>query len=329
MTVDDDDRIRGHRDRCAASGDLLPRPIARSRSEGAGVPHRPVGGRRPRRRRARPSSRSPQHHRTRRHRTEHRRRHHRGVRRRIETGVPLETRGVDPPRGRQGAELGPASGRLPSPQHVVRRWRLDRGHGPRPSFSDTVHRPHRPFASPDHRPRPVPGERLDEQRRGRAPERAAEPIPYPPWCRGRHPRGRHLDHPTRFWQASTSSSPPCTQAEDARRADDPPHGHGRRQPQRRHPRPLHRPTDRRHAASAVTVRRRDRLARPAPGSGPPSRSTAARNARIRPTNCSSSPARLGLRVVSIDTDAHAPGQMEWQISGCDKASATGSTTPRS
>ena len=24
-------------------------------------------------------------------------------------------------------------------------------------------------------------------------------------------------------------------------------------------------------------------------------------------------------VVSIDTDAHAPGQMEWQISGCDKA----------
>jgi putative hydrolase len=28
-------------------------------------------------------------------------------------------------------------------------------------------------------------------------------------------------------------------------------------------------------------------------------------------------------VVSIDTDAHAPGQLEWQPSGCDKVAAMG------
>ena len=33
-------------------------------------------------------------------------------------------------------------------------------------------------------------------------------------------------------------------------------------------------------------------------------------------------------LLSIDTDAHAPGQMEWQVSGCDKAIAAGADPDR-
>ena len=32
---------------------------------------------------------------------------------------------------------------------------------------------------------------------------------------------------------------------------------------------------------------------------------------------------MGPALLSIDTDAHAPGQMEWQAYGCDKAARHG------
>ena len=105
--------------------------------------------------------------------------------------------------------------------------------------------------------------------------------------------------------------------------DDPAHGDGRRQPPRRHPRPLHRPQGRRHAAGRRAtfdaehrvrrlrpVRHRGRDQLPARAPGP-----ARRAARSWPSS--------GTARSRIDTDAHAPGQLEWQPYGCDKAARHG------
>ena len=93
------------------------------------------------------------------------------------------------------------------------------------------------------------------------------------------------------------------------------------QPPRRHPRPLHRPHGHRQGPPPVRLRRRGRVRRrrrvrhrgrdqlparaPRPAQGP-----AAQGGRRR-------------LQVSIDTDAHAPGQLEWQPYGCVRAADCG------
>ena len=70
------------------------------------------------------------------------------------------------------------------------------------------------------------------------------------------------------------------------------------------------------------VRRRHRVRRLRPVRAPRSRSTAGPSARTRPRSCWPSPSTWGCKV-AIDTDAHAPGQLEWQAYGCDKAARLG------
>ncbi len=53
-----------------------------------------------------------------------------------------------------------------------------------------------------------------------------------------------------------------------------------------------------------------------------SRSTADPSATTRPTTSSTPPLDWGC-LFSIDTDAHAPGQLEWQPYGCDRAAEAG------
>ena len=113
---------------------------------------------------------------------------------------------------------------------------------------------------------------------------------------------------------------------DGAQGDDRADGAGGRQPARRHPRPLHRPQAarvRRRPAGRPAAGRRSTprsCSPPAPSSTPRSRSTAGPSARTRPTSCSTLALEWGCQF-SIDTDAHAPGQLEWQNYGCDKAAA--------
>ena len=97
---------------------------------------------------------------------------------------------------------------------------------------------------------------------------------------------------------------------------------GHREPAHRHPRPLHRPAPGRTRPSAVDLRRRGGLRAPARAPAPRSRSTPDRSASTRPSTCSPWPSRSGC-VVVVDTDAHAPGQLEWQRHGCEQAARRG------
>ena len=67
-----------------------------------------------------------------------------------------------------------------------------------------------------------------------------------------------------------------------------------------------------------------RCSRPAPAPARRSRSTRAPSASTRPTSCWHSPWRSDAGS-PIDTDAHAPGQLEWMRGGCAKAAAAGVT----
>ena len=101
----------------------------------------------------------------------------------------------------------------------------------------------------------------------------------------------------------------------------------RREPARGHARPLHRPDAdpaRRAgpAAAGVRVRRRARCSRPAPSSTWRSRSTAARSGCDPPRRLLRQAVEAGCRF-SIDTDAHAPGQLDWQPYGCERAEECG------
>ena len=72
----------------------------------------------------------------------------------------------------------------------------------------------------------------------------------------------------------------------------------------------------------VGVRRARRSSRPAASTAWRSRSTRGRSDSIRPGGCSASPVEVGC-LFSIDTDAHAPGQLEWQTNGCARAEQIG------
>ena len=107
-----------------------------------------------------------------------------------------------------------------------------------------------------------------------------------------------------------------------RHGDDPPDGDRRGQPPRRHPRALHRPQAGRDGAGRHRCSTPRSCSPRAPSSTPRWRSTAGPSARTRPTTCSSWRS-TGTCRFAIDTDAHAPGQMEWQAYGCDKAARHG------
>ena len=89
-----------------------------------------------------------------------------------------------------------------------------------------------------------------------------------------------------------------------------------RRPERRHPRALHRADDR--PASGEQRSTPTTCSPRAPSSTPRSRSTAVPSGSIRRGGCSQLAIDYGCWF-SIDTDAHATGQLEWQAHGCDRA----------
>ena len=75
-------------------------------------------------------------------------------------------------------------------------------------------------------------------------------------------------------------------------------------------------------ASAVAVRGARRCSRPAPSTASRSRSTRVRSDRIRRTSCSRWHWRSGC-LFSIDSDAHAPGQLSLLDHGAERAERAG------
>ena len=112
------------------------------------------------------------------------------------------------------------------------------------------------------------------------------------------------------------------QAPDGGAGDDQADAAGRGEPPHRHPRALHGPDPGRQGPAAVDVRRGGGLRGLCAGPVPPSRSIPGRSDSTRPSRCSPSPSSLGC-VVVVDTDAHAPGQLEWQRHGCEQAARVG------
>ena len=88
---------------------------------------------------------------------------------------------------------------------------------------------------------------------------------------------------------------------------------------RRHPRPLHRPADRQAAGVDLRRRLRVRGLRPLRHGGRDQ--LPARAARPAAGAARRWPSSYGC-FVSIDSDAHATGQLEWQPHGCEKAAAS-------
>ena len=112
------------------------------------------------------------------------------------------------------------------------------------------------------------------------------------------------------------------EAAHAAAADDRPHGRGDGEPAHRHPRPLHRPArgraragrSRRSTPTSCSARARTSTRR--------SRSTAGPSGSTRRCACSRQVVAAGCKV-SIDSDAHAVGQLEWQPYGCARAAEAG------
>jgi hypothetical protein len=256
-------------------------------------------------------------HRPRRHRRHdgggHRRRARRASRRTSRRSRP--SRRCRSPRG-PGVPRG-AARRLPPALHVERRRRPDRGdggHGDR--ARPRVHGADRPLRPPHRRPRPergAPGDQLDEIAAVNADIAAA----------GHDFRilsGMEVD----ILEDGRSTSPTSAGAPRRRRgqrpleaadgtppADDRAHADGGRQRPRRHPRALHRPDDRQ--APAVAVRRRLRVR------GVRQFGTAV-EINCRPERLDPPRELLDVAIehgcwFSIDSDAHATGQLEWQPQG--------------
>ena len=249
-------------------GRLPARPGASPSREGRGLPQRRRGRREAGRRRARSDcAAAGTLHRAARHRPRHRH----GDRQALDGEVPehlaeLEATDGHPARRRAPRSARRAQGRLPHPLHLERRRRPDRDHGPhRHGPRPRVPGAHRPLAPPHHRPRPQP-------RAAARPSSTRSPRSTRSWPRSASsPASRSTSSrtapstrtrtcstgSTSWWPAST---PSCGWTrEEMTRA----HGDGRRQPPRRHPRPLHRPQGRsaRRRGRAVRLRRRDRVRR--------------------------------------------------------------------
>ncbi len=153
-------------------------------------------------------------------------------------------------------------------------------------------------------------------------QRGARALPHPHRGRGRHPR-RRPPRPGRrpARRARRRGRERALEAAHERAADDRPHGRGDGQPEHRHPRPLHRPHGARQGPARVDVRRRPRVR------GVPHFDKAV-EINCRPERLDP-PMRLLEQVVatgckvSIDSDAHAVGQLEWQPYGCARAAEAG------
>ena len=196
--------------------------------------------------------------------------------------------------------------------------------GPRPR----VRGAHRPLAPPDRGQRPVPRAPAPPARRGRRPQRGDGPVPDPHRHRGRHQRGR-LPRPGGRTprRARRGGGQRPLQAAHGTPGHDRAHAPGRGQPPRRHPRPLHRP---------ARCRARDAPSRsstptwsspPACASAPPSRSTPVPERLDPPKRLLRRAVEMGC-LLSIDTDAHAPGQLEWQHNGAERAAECGADAER-
>ena len=238
--------------------------------------------------------------------------------------LPRRPRGRDGhPAPARGRPCGGPQGRLPQPHHLERRRRVDRGRWPAPPWRSATSTwcvtDHSPAAH--HRPRAEP-------RAARGPARRDRPGHERWWRRSASsPASRSTSSRTAPSTRTRTCSPSLdvvvasvhsklSMAEpEMTRA----HGAGRGQPPRRHPRPLHRPQGAWAAVRAQSALRRrprvrglrplrhrgrDQLPTRAPG---PARGAARRWPSSGTAGC------------RIDTDAHAPGQLEWQVYGCDKA----------
>ena len=240
-------------------------------------------------------------------------------------GLPGAPRGGDGPpggRGRRGAG-GPA-GRLPHPLDLVRRRGAHREDGPGGHALG-----HEYMVLTDHSPRLTVAHGLNAERL--LPSSRRWPSSTSGWRRsGSSPASR----------STSSRTGPSTRSDELlarldvvvasvhsklrmeRPGDDPAHG-ARRWPARTSTSSATAPGAswwaRGRPPSSSTPRSSSRRA---PSSTPRSRSTAAPSARTRPTTCSTLALDWGLRV-AVDTDAHAPGQLEWQTYGCDKAARHG------
>ena len=217
-----------------------------------------------------------------------------------------------------------AARRLPHPLGLVRRRQPAAGDGrggTRPR--SRVDRADRPLAAADRGQRAVRRAAAGTAGADRRAERGARPVPDPDRHRGRHPRGRRRWTRTRTCSdSSTSWSPastpscgcppgPMTDADGDRRA----------QPARRRARPLHRAAARRPGPAGVGLRRR-RGVRRLP------RARRAVEINCRPERMDPPDRLLGLAaemgcVFAIDTDAHAPGQLDWLGNGTARAEEFG------
>ena len=201
------------------------------------------------------------------------------------------------------------------------RWRRrPRGLGPR------VPGGHRPLAAADRRQRAVgraPAGPARRRSRSSTPPLGAG-VPGAHRHRGRHQRGRLARPGARAARrARRRRRVGALQAADAARGDDRADADGHREPARRRARPLHGPDG--HGQPQAPA---SRSSTPTPCSPParstasPSRSTPGRSGSTRPSGCCARRSRPAASF-TIDTDAHAPGQLDWLRNGCERAVACG------
>ena len=245
------------------------------------------------------------------------------------TTSPSSRPAADGPVTAGGAALRAAAARRPAhPLGLVRRRQPDRGDGPdRPRPRPRVRRAHRPLAAADRGQRAVARAAAPTSSTS-SPSSTSElaPFRHPHRHRGRHPR-RRLARPGAdelLGRLDVVVASRALQAADGRRRDDPPDGDRGRQPAHRRPRALHRPAGHRRPRDPAPSRRSTPswCSRPAGSSASPSRSTAGRSGSTRRGGCSGWRSRPGC-LFSIDTDAHAPGQLDWQPYGCARAEECG------
>ncbi len=107
-------------------------------------------------------------------------------------------------------------------------------------------------------------------------------------------------------------------------ADDPADDRRGPQPSYQRPGPLHRSAGHRQPGDprAVVASTRGRSSRPAPSTTWRWRSTPVPSVATRPRSCWPWPATPGC-VFSIDSDAHAPGQLDFLVLGCERAEEAG------
>ena len=104
------------------------------------------------------------------------------------------------------------------------------------------------------------------------------------------------------------------------------HGGGDREPPHRHPRALHGTDPRRQGTASSRASTPRRCSTPVPRTGTAVEINS-RPERLDPPDELLAVAVGAGCVVSIDTDAHAPGQLEWLGNGCEKAADAAASTP--